>query len=98
MDYSQSTIKLKSKTAAYFNLNNNGILKELLVNKFNMILDNQARLVLNEHITSSDNEPQRSPKFVQKQPSEVFLKISQISKEKPVLQSRFVNKKDSCER
>ena len=99
MDYSQSTIILKSKTAAYFNLNNNGILKELLVNKFNMILDNQARLVLNEQsITSPDNEPQRSPKFVQKQPSEVFLKISQTSKEKPVLQSRFVNKKDSCER
>ena len=33
--------------AAYFNLNNNDISKELLVNKFNMILDNQGRLVLN---------------------------------------------------
>ena len=75
MNYSQSTIKLKSKTAAYFNLNNNGILKELLVNKFNMILDNQGRLVLSEQsITLSDNEPQRSPKFVQKQPSEVFCR------------------------
>ena len=67
MDYSQSTIKLKSKTASYFNLNNNGILKELLINKFNMILDSQGRLVLNEQsITSADNEPQKSPKFVQK--------------------------------
>ena len=34
--------------AAYFNLNNNEISKELLVNKFNMILDNQGRLVLND--------------------------------------------------
>ena len=67
MDYSRSTIKLKSKTVAYFNLNNNGILKELLINKFNMILDSQGRLVLNEQsITSPDNEPQKSPKFVQK--------------------------------
>ena len=33
--------------AAYFNLNNNHISKELLVNKFNMMLDNQSRLVLN---------------------------------------------------
>ena len=75
MDYSQSTIKLKSKIAAYFNLNNNGILKELLVNKFNMILDNQGRLVLNDQsITSPDNESQRSPKFVQKQSSEVFCR------------------------
>ena len=75
MDYSQSSIKLKSKTAAYFNLNNNGILKELLVNKFNMILDNQGRLVLNDQsITLADNEPQRSPKFVQKQPSEMFCR------------------------
>ena len=32
--------------AAYFNLNNNHISKELLVNKFNMMLDNQSRLVL----------------------------------------------------
>ena len=46
MDYSQSTIKLKSKIAAYFNLNNNGILKELLVNKFNMILDNHFSLLV----------------------------------------------------
>ena len=67
MNYSQSTIKLKSKTAAYFDLNNNRILKELLINKFNMIWDNQGRLVLNEQsITSPDNEPQKSPKFVQK--------------------------------
>ena len=34
--------------AAYFNLNNHEISKEILVNKFNMILDNQGRLVLND--------------------------------------------------
>ena len=33
---------------AYFNLNNNKMSKALLVNKFNMILDNQGRLVLND--------------------------------------------------
>ena len=58
---------------AYFNLNNNEISKELLVNKFNMILDNQARLGLNDQkIPSPHNEPQRSPGFVQKQPPEAF--------------------------
>ena len=73
MAYSQSTIKLKSKMAAYFNLNNNEIPKELLVNKFNMILDNQGRLVLNDQKTPSPhNEPQRSRGFVQKQPPEVL--------------------------
>ena len=56
--------------AAYFNLNNNEISKELLVNKFNMILGNQGRLVLNNQKISS----QRSPGFVQKQPLEVFCK------------------------
>ena len=35
---------------AYFNLNNNKISKELLVNKFNMILVNQCRHVLNDQI------------------------------------------------
>ena len=59
---------------AYFNLNNNEIPKELLVNKFN-ILDNQGRLVLDDQsITSRHNEPQRYPGFVQKQPPEVFCK------------------------
>ena len=75
MDYSQFTIKLKSKMALYMNLNNNGILKELLVIKFNMILVNQGRLTLNDQsITSANNEPQRSPKFVQKQPPEMFCR------------------------
>ena len=61
--------------AAYFNLNNNEISKELLVKKFNMILDNQGRLVLNnQKISAPHNEPQRSPWFVQKQPPEVFCK------------------------
>ena len=59
--------------AAYFNLNNNEISKELLVNKFNMILDSQGRLVLNDQkIPSPHIELQRSPTFVQKQPPEVF--------------------------
>ena len=59
--------------AAYFNLNNNEISKELLVNKFKIILDKQGRLMLNDQkILSSHNEPQRSPGFVQKQPSEGF--------------------------
>ena len=36
MAYVQSTIQLKSKLAAYFNLKNNETWKELLVNMFNM--------------------------------------------------------------
>ena len=44
--------------AAYFNLND----------KFNMILDNQVRLVLSDqNITSPHNEPERSPGFVSQQ-------------------------------
>ena len=54
--------------AAYFNLNNNEITKELLGNKLNTILDNQGRLVLNnQSISSPNNEPQRSPGFVSPQ-------------------------------
>ena len=34
--------------AAYFNLNNNEISKQNLFNKFNMILGNQGRLMLND--------------------------------------------------
>ena len=61
--------------AAYFNLNNNEISKELLVNKINMILDNQGRLVLKDKETPSPhNEPQRSRGFAQKRPPEVFCK------------------------
>ena len=53
--------------AAYFNLNNNQISKELLVIKFNMILDKQGRLVLNDQKTPSPhNDPQRSRWFVEK--------------------------------
>ena len=62
--------------AAYFNLNNNEISKDLLVNQSNMILGNQGRRVLNDQkISSPQNEP------LQKQPAEVFLKISQILQE-----------------
>ena len=60
--------------AAYFNLNNNEMSKEHLVNKFNMILANQGRLMLNDQKIPLPNEPQRSPGFVQKQSSEVFCK------------------------
>ena len=63
-----------SKMAAYCNLNNNEISKELLVNKFNMIKDNQCRLTPNDQKIPLPNEPQRSPGFVQKQPTEVFCK------------------------
>ena len=35
--------------AVYVNLNNNEISKNLLVNKFNMILDNEGRAMLNDH-------------------------------------------------
>ena len=52
--------------AAYFNLNNNEILKEYLV-KCNMIFDNQGRLTLNDQKIPLPNEPHRSPGFVQKQ-------------------------------
>ena len=46
-----------------------------LVNKFNMILNNHDRLVLNDQsVTSPRNEPQRSPEFVQKQPPDVLCK------------------------
>ena len=65
--------------AAYFNLNNNEISKELLVNQSNIILDNQGRYVLNDQkIPAPHNEPQGSPVFVQKQSPGVFLKMSQI--------------------
>ena len=68
--------------ALYFNLNNNEISKELLVNQSNMMLDNQGRRVLNgQKISSPYNKPQILPVFVQKQPPKVFLKILQILQE-----------------
>ena len=48
--------------------------KELLVRKFDMILDNQGRLMLNEQKIPLPDELQKSPGFVQKQPPEVFCK------------------------
>ena len=63
--------------AAYFNLNSNEISKGLFVNKFNIVLGNSDRLVLNDQsITSPHNEPQRSPGFVEKQPLEVLCEKS----------------------
>ena len=65
MAYSHSTMQFKSNMVAYFNLNNNEISKEPLVNKFNMTLDNQGRLVLNDQsITLPHIKLQRSPEFV----------------------------------
>ena len=43
--------------AAYFRLNNNETSKKLLVNKFNMILDNQGRAMLNDQKILLLNEP-----------------------------------------
>ena len=60
--------------AAYFNLNKNEISKEHLVNKFNIILDNQGRLMQNDQKIPLSNEPQRSLGFVQKQSPDVFCK------------------------
>ena len=60
--------------AAYFNLSNNEISKELLVNKFNMILDNQSRLALNNKKIPLPDEPQKCLGFVHKQLAEVFCK------------------------
>ena len=51
-----------------------------LVNKFNMILDNQGRVMLNDQKIPLLNEPQRSPGFVQKQPPEVFCKKGVLKK------------------
>ena len=49
---------------ARFNLNNNKISKKLLDNKFNMILDNQGTLVLNDQKAPSPrNEPHGSLGF-----------------------------------
>ena len=42
---------------AYFNLNDKEISKELLVNKFNTILDNQSNLMLNDQKIPSPDEP-----------------------------------------
>ena len=50
-----------SEMTAYFNLNNNEISKELLVNKFNIILNNQVGLMLNDQKIPLPNKPQRSP-------------------------------------
>ena len=67
--------------------------KEHLVNKFNMILDSQGRLMLNDQKIPLPNEPQRSPGFVQKQSPEVFCKkrfaekVRKFHRKKPVLAS-----------
>ena len=62
------------EAAAYFNLNLTS--KEPLVNTFNMILDNQDRLLLNDQNILLPNEWQRPSGFVQKQPPQVFYKKS----------------------
>ena len=67
--------------AAYFNLNNNEILKELLVIKFNMILDNQGRPMLNDQKILLPNKPQRSPGSGGVLLKKMFLKSPQISQQ-----------------
>ena len=60
--------------AAFFNLNKNEL------NKFNMILDNQGRLVLNgQSITPPHNEPQRCPGFVSPQNSSGESRLDETS-------------------
>ena len=66
---------------AYFNLNNNEIPRELLVIKFNMILDNQGRLMLNEQNIPLPNKPQRSLGSGGVLLKKEFLKSPQISQE-----------------
>ena len=66
---------------AYFNLNNNEIPKELLVIKFNNVLDNQGRLMLNDQKIPLPNKPQRSPGSGGVLLKKVFLKSPQISHE-----------------
>ena len=75
--------------AAYFNLNNNGISKEHLVNKCNVIFDDQGRLTRNDQKIPLPNEPQRHPGFAQKQSPEVFCK-KRCSVKKGVLK-KFAN-------
>ena len=59
---------------AYFNLNNNEKPKELLEKKFNMILGNLGRLVLNDQkIPSPRNEPHRPPVFCSQAAAEGVL-------------------------
>ena len=54
--------------------------KEHLVNKFNMILDNQGRFMLNDQKIPLSNEPQGSLGFVQKHSPEVFCKKGVLKK------------------
>ena len=48
LEHGLFTVHNISEMAAYFKLNNNEISKKHSVNKFNMILDNQGRLMLND--------------------------------------------------
>ena len=68
------TVHNIKEMAVYFNLNNNEISKEILVNKFNLILDNQSRLMLNDKKIHLPDKTHKSHWFVQKRPPEVFCK------------------------
>ena len=70
--------------------------KELLVNKFNMILGNQGTPTLNDKKIPLPNDlPEISPGFAQKQPPEVFckirysLKVCKFHRKTPMLDSLF---------
>ena len=84
--------------AAYFNFNNNEISKELLLNKFNMILENQRRL-LNDQKIPLPNKPQRSPESGGALLKKLFLKSPQISQENTYVGVSFrpatLSKRDS---
>ena len=60
-----------------------------LVNKFNMILDNQGRLMLNDQKIPFPNKPHRSPGFVQKKSPEVFCKKRISENQTLIFQKKF---------
>ena len=76
---------------AHFNLNCNEISKELSVNKFNMILDNQGRLMLNDQgITSPHNEHYRD--------LSLFRSIHRWSSvQKGVLKTLRISQENTCD-
>ena len=65
------TVHNLSEMAVCFNLNNNEISKQLLVN---MILNNQGRLMLNDQKIPLLNEPQRSPGLFRSSHRRCFVK------------------------
>ena len=92
------TIHNTSEMAAYFNFKNDEISKELLLNKFNMILENQRRL-LNDQEIPLPNKPQTSPRSGGVLLKKLFLKSPQTSQENTCVGVSFrpatLSKRDS---